>query len=179
VKEIKLKSWSHFEPTLRAEIKISTALVRNFARVTFDNVGTEHVVEIDSLAVVRATGTDRRENASMWNASGFDFDHDLMPSGRKPNEIVYAFLIDLKPKPYLVSVADGKGAASFKALDLTDYLTEHSAIIVYDPAHLHRAAPNEYWFLCDPLEAALLLFTLDDEETEEVEEVATNCNCAT
>jgi hypothetical protein len=74
----------------------------------------------------------------------------------------------LKPEPYLVSVGDGRGGSSFEVLDLTENLTEHDAIIVYDPANLERAAPNEYWFLCDPLEAALLLFTLDDEEDEEV-----------
>ena len=124
-------------------------MIRNFARVTFDNVGTDSAVEIDSLAVVRATGTERRENASIWNASNFYFDHDLTPSGRKPNEIIYAFLTDLKPKPYLVSGADGFGGTSFEVLDLTKNLTEHDAITVYDPAELHRAAPNEYWFLGD------------------------------
>lgn len=169
MKEIKLKSWSDFESTLRTELTTTKALVRTFACVTFDNVMTEHAVEVDSLAVVRSTGTDRRENASMWNAPGFDFPHDLTPSGRKPNEIIYAFLIDLKAEPYSVSVGDGKGRFASEALDLTENLTKHDAIIVYDPECLMRAAPNEYWFLCDPLEAALLLITLDDEEDEEDE----------
>jgi hypothetical protein len=168
VKEIKLKAWSEFESVLRAAIDIDTALVRNFALVTFDNIETDPV-EIDSLAFVRTFGTDRRENAAMWNAPGFDYDHDLIPSDRQPNQIIYAFLIDLKHKPYLVSVGDGHGGASFQVLDLSDRLSEHDGVIVYDPSKLFRAAPNEYWFLCDPLEAALLLFTLSDEKKNEDE----------
>jgi hypothetical protein len=106
----------------------------------------------------------------MWNALGFDYDHDLMPSDRQPNEIIYAFLVDLKQDPYLVSVGNGEGAASFQVLDLTDHLSEHHGVIVYDPSKLFRAAPNEYWFLCAPLDAALLLFTLSDEQEDEDKE---------
>lgn len=170
MKEIKLKSWSGFESALRDETKRSPLLVRNFARVTFDNVCTDDAVEVDNLEIVRRTGTDRRETSSMWNAPGFDFDHDLVPSGKKPHEIIYASLIDLKPKPYLVSAPDDdQGNSSFQVLDLTKGLTEHDAIIVYDYAsgRFDRVAPNEYWFRCDPLEAALFLFTLDDKEIEE------------
>jgi hypothetical protein len=170
VKEIKLKSWSDFESALRAKTKRSPLLVRNFMRVTFDNVCTDDAVEVDNLEVVRRTGTDRRETSSMWNAPGLDFDHDLVPSGKKPNEIIYAFLIDLKPKPYLVSAPDDdQGNFSFQALDLTEGLTEHNAIVVYDYTldKFERVATNEYWFRCNPLEAARFLFTLDDEEDEE------------
>jgi hypothetical protein len=176
VKEIKLKSWADFESALRRETKRSPLLVRNFMRVTFDNIHTDDPVEVDNLAVVRETGTDRRETSSMWNASGFDFEHDLVPSGKKPNEIIYAFLIDLKPKPYLVSAPDDdQGNFSFQVLDLTEGLTEHHAIIVYDYSDkFDRVATNEYWFRGDPLEAALLLFTLDDENGEETATLTAN-----
>lgn len=165
MKEIKLQAWNEFEAALRAETELNNVLVRNFALITFDDIFTDPI-EIDTLAVVRSTGTDRRENASMWNAPGFDYDHELKPAGRKPNEIIYAFLVDLTQKPYLVSVGDGNGNASFQVLDLTDHLTEHDGIIVYDPDKLFRAAPNEYWFLFDPLEAALLLFTLSSNSED-------------
>ncbi|SFL42365.1 hypothetical protein SAMN03159423_1932 [Bradyrhizobium sp. NFR13] len=170
MKEIKLKSWTDFEAALRTETKRSPLLVRNFARVTFDNVCTDDAVEVDNLEVVRRTGTDRRETSSMWNAPGFDFDHDLEPSGKRPNDIIYAFLVDLRAKPYLVSAADDdQGNFSFQALDLTEGLTEHDALIVYayGSENFDRVATNEYWFRCDPLEAALFLFTLTDEEDEE------------
>jgi len=103
---------------------------------------------------------------ALLSLPGFDHDHDLLPSDRQPHEIMYAFLVDLKHRPYLVSVGDGRGGASFQALDLTDRLSEHDGVIVYDPSKLYRAAPNEYWFLCDPLEAAQLLFTLYDQHED-------------
>jgi hypothetical protein len=158
MKEIELESWEEFERVLRY-LQRDFVLVRSFQRVTFDNIESPDHVEVDSLAVARQTGTDRRENAHMWNATGFDHEHDRVPSGKKPNEIIYAFLVDLRQHPYLVSVADGSGGASFQVLDLTDDYTEHNAVLVYDPDMLERVSPNEYWFKVNPLTAALLLLT--------------------
>jgi hypothetical protein len=42
-------------------------------------------------------------------------------------------------------------------------MTEGDAIIVYDFAQLEKKSANEYWFKTSPMEAALLIFTVEEE----------------
>ena len=98
----------------------------------------------------------------MWNAAGFDHDHDGHPKGMKPNDIIYAFWLDFRLVPYKASRAQGDGTATMEAYDVTGSCGELDAFIVYDPARLNRVSANEYWFRTTPLDAALLLLTVKE-----------------
>jgi hypothetical protein len=79
IPEIKLDDWSQFEPAIRRELGNKELVVRNFHRIVFDDFTTPGQVEVDLLPVVCKTGTDRRKNAHMWKAPGFDYEHDRYP----------------------------------------------------------------------------------------------------
>lgn len=157
MKKVQLESWDDFEASLRVEVpKLmdgDLVVARNFMKVTFSPDGDEQ----DRLQIAIDTGTDRDGRSNLWNAEGFDHEHDRNPAGKAPNEIVYAFTIDLSQTPYLVHHQEVP-----EAFDITDGLTEHDAIVVYDASMLDRRSMNEYWFKGDPRDAALLLYTVDE-----------------
>ena len=157
IPEIELNDWSEFESAVRRKLGAREFVLRNFDLVTFDGAVTGDPVEVDSLEVVRATGTDRRENARMWNEPGFDHEHDRAPSGKQPQEITYGSWMDFRSSPYKASRAQGDNAVVMEAYDITDGLTEHEALILYDPSHLQRVSANEYWFRSTAFDAALLI----------------------
>lgn len=101
------------------------------------------------------TGTDRDDESDFWNVDGFDYEHDTHPAGKSLGDIIYAFTIALATAPYLVYHDDQP-----ITLDITDGLTEHDGIIVYDSKKLGRRSKNEYWFITTPLDAALLVFNI-------------------
>jgi len=162
IPEIALEDWSQFEDTIRRMLGHRELVIRNFHRITFDHIGTKKQVEVDLLEVVRRTGTDRRSTAWMWNAPGFDHEHDQHCTGKKPNKIVYASWADFRLRPYKASRAQGNHQSTLEAYDLTEELTEFDAVIVYDPSRLKRVSPNEYWFVSGALDAALLLLTVKE-----------------
>ncbi len=155
-KRIQLSDWDEFDDSLRTEIAAlghrGHVSVRNFDLVTSRKMG----VEQDRLQLVMDTGTDRDRTSQFWNEFGHDYDHDKNPSGKKANEIIYAYAVDPVPKPYRVHHEDES-----EAWDLTEGLTEYHGIIIYDRDRMTRKAPNEYWFIGDPLDAVLLVYTID------------------
>lgn len=161
IKCIDISEWSEFESTLRANLNSNYILVRNFDKISVD-LSTQ--AETDRFELAKNTGTDRCPNSPVWNASNFDYEHDVNPSGKSPEEITYASLVDLTKVPYQSSIPDGTGGWDFKEIDLTEELSEHSAIIIYDPAQLERKAANEYWFKCDPIDAVLLVINLKEDQ---------------
>lgn len=158
VKKILLTGWSEFENILREELRTighhGLVTVRNFQLVTF--TGGD---EVDRLAIVHSTGTDRDGDSAFWNATGFDHEHDRHPTGKLADEIIYAFTIDLSHSPYLVH-----HDATPEAIDITETLSEYDGVIVYDSQKLDRRAKNEYWFKTNPLDAALMIFALTDND---------------
>lgn len=161
MKQVSLADWADFEDSLRAELAAlgytGKVVARNFALTTFD---ADHT-EIDRLAMVINTGTDRSPDSPFWNEPGFDHDHDGDPRGKQANEIVYAFTLDLQVKPYLVF--HDVNPTSF---DITEGLSPYDGIVIYDHCSLDRVSKNEYWFNCKPLNAALLVFTLANVDGE-------------
>jgi hypothetical protein len=155
VKKIRLTDWSEFENILREELRAiahhGPVTVRNFQLVTFTDGGDE----LDRLAIALSTGTDRDGDSPFWNATGFDHEHDRHPTGKRADEIIYAFTIDLSHAPYLVH-----HDATPEAIDITEPLSEHDGVIVYESQKLERRTKNEYWFKTTPLDAALMIFTL-------------------
>lgn len=162
MKQVHLGSWGDFEASLRAEVaqlgRGNLVVARNFMKVTFSPDGDEQ----DRLQTAIDTGTDRDTDSSFWNAGGFDHEHDINPAGKAPNEIIYAFTLDLSQTPYLVP----HGAVP-EAFDITKSLTEHNAIIVYDASMLDRKSMNEYWFKGDPRDAALLVYTAEEPGSQD------------
>jgi hypothetical protein len=157
MKQVKLNDWGDFERTLQTELAAlrhtGLVVVRNFALITM----TEDYVETDRLNLVLNTGTDRDQSSDFWNVDQFDHDHDRDPRGKRPQDIIYAFTIDPATTPFLVH-----HSSQAEALDITQSLSEHDGIVVYDPRGLQRVTKNEYWFNCNPIEVALLVFTLSD-----------------
>lgn len=155
MKHIHLANWSQFAQSLSVEVRIlqvgDLVVVRNFAKVTFSQDDEEQ----DRLQIAIETGTDRDTDSALWNVPGFDHEHDISNVGKAPNEIIYAFTIDLSQTPYLVR----HDVERPEAIDIAADLTEHDAILVYDPRMLERRTKNEYWFNSKPLDAALLLYT--------------------
>lgn len=145
MKIIHLESWENFEASLRAEAPqlghCDLVVARNFMKVTFSPDGDEQ----DRLQIAIDTGTDRDAESQFSNAAGFDHEHDINPVGKAPNQIIYAFTLDLSKNPYLVVYA-----AVPEEFDITTELTEHNALIVYDASMLDRRSMNEYWFKGDP-----------------------------
>lgn len=171
MKHVTLSDRSEFESALRRELAELGhhwwVTVRVFKRVGFD--GSK---QVDLFKRALRTGTDRTKKSRFWNEPEHDYDHDSRPSGKRADEIIYAFTLDLDHTPYKV----------LQRLDVTDNagpenVTEGDAIIVYDFAQLEKKSANEYWFKGVPKDAALLIFTLaepaeeqgEDEEDERVE----------
>jgi hypothetical protein len=158
----KIPDWSGFEAELRAAVyklgHSGKVLARHFALVTVD---PETYEETDRLALVRATGTDRDINSSFWNALGFDHEHDCHPQGKHPEEIIYAFTIDLSTTPYRVEREDLP-----LGFDITEGLDCSEAIVIYDASKLRRVNENEYWFETTPLDAVLAVFTITEVDSD-------------
>ena len=94
----------------------------------------------------------------VWNVENFDYEHDVNPVGKRPNELIYAFLVDLSGSSPRVAIADGKGGSAWRPIEeIVQGLSELDAMAVYDYRMLNRVSPNEYWFKSEPLDAALLL----------------------
>lgn len=157
MKQVQLENWNDFEASLRVEVAQlghgDLVVARNFMKVTFSPEDEQQ----DRLQVAIDTGTDRDTESNVWNAEGFDHEHDIDPAGKAPNEITYAFTLDLSKTPYLVV-----DAAVPKVFDITAELSEHDALIVYDASLLDRKSVNEYWFKGNPRDAALLLYTVKE-----------------
>lgn len=152
---LRLEDWSEFDNVLRSELKAmghkGLVAVRNFQLVTFTPDGTE----FDRLTHARSYGTDRDVDSELWDVEGFDHPHDKHPTGKRADEIIYAFTIDLSTTPYQVH----HGSVP-ETLNLVEQLTEHDGVLVYDSHKLDRRSMNEYWFKTAPLDAALMIFTL-------------------
>ena len=162
MKHIVLTDWSDFEEGLRTELGVlrheGHVIARNFSVTSV----TADFVETDRLALVLSTGTDRDISSSFWNEPSFDHDHEASPHNNQPQDIVYAFTLDLSTTPYLVR--HDEEPTSF---DITDSLSQYDGIVVYHPRALRRVSKNEYWFNGSPLDAALLVFTVRDSDSED------------
>ena len=149
-----LNQWSDLQKVVQRELTNighgKTVVVRNFERISFD----ESCNEVDRLEIAKTTGTDRDSESPFWDAPGHDHEHDIHPCGKKPDEIIYAFTVDFSTQPYTVHHGDSPGH-----MDITDSLSEHSAVLVYDAAGLDRQSENEYWFNTDPRKALLIVLT--------------------
>ncbi|HZL51465.1 MAG TPA: hypothetical protein VFC37_11015 [Terracidiphilus sp.] len=157
MKTVVLADWSEFEESLRHELATLrhtvNIIARNFALTTT----TKDCVETNRLALVLSTGTDRDETSPFWDVRAFDHDHACDPKGKRPQDIVYAFTLDMSTTPYLVN--HGTSTTSF---DITDTLTQYDGIVIYDARGLRRVSENEYWFECSALDLVLLVFTVKD-----------------
>jgi hypothetical protein len=58
--------------------------------------------EVNRFKRAMRTGTDRNKRSTFWNADGHDFENDRHPSGKRPDERIYAFTLDLDHTPYKV-----------------------------------------------------------------------------
>lgn len=159
---IELEDWSDFAPILNRSLSarghIGHVAIRNFHLVICElDDEMLPIGETDRLALALRTGTDRDSASLMWNAEGHDFDHDLTPSGKRADEIVYAYVAELTATGYRVQYLQ---SGPSRDMDLTRGLCQHDGILVYDAAKLDRVAKNEHWFKGDPLDALLLVFKL-------------------
>lgn len=141
------------------------------ARLGADNdVHDRHVDDRHALCcggrfeLALRTGTDRDASSQYWNTEGHDHEHDRDPRGKRPDEIIYAFTLDLDRTSYKVlSDADVE--------DVAEELGEEHAILVYKASELHRVSANESWFKTTPKDAALLIITVEDpEQADKAEE---------
>jgi hypothetical protein len=162
--EIKIGDWDEFIPRLRAELGRMgirrCVLVRNFDLWTCDIGPDDEMGEmVDRLDIVHSTGTDRDASSDFWNAEGHDWDHELRPAGRAPNEIIYAYPLDVfREEP--VVILEGVPTQ----FDITAALDEQHGILIYDPLKLDQVSKNEHWFKDDPIDALLMIFTLAGDE---------------
>ncbi len=157
---IELRCWSELGSALRAELArlrhTGLVLLRNFDLVTADIAKDfSHLGETDRLQIVLETGVDRDNRSEFWDVLNRDYQHELFPAGKRPNEIIYAYVVDASPDPYLVHIEQTP-----ETMDLTCSLGEENGILVYDAAKLRRVAKNEHWFECDPRSALLAVFRL-------------------
>mgnify|MGYP001454224239 CR=1 FL=1 len=157
---VELEDWADFEAELRKTLvtikHTGKVLVRNFELTTaILGPKMEHLGETDRLQVVLQTGVDRDATSPFWNAPEHDYDHDLYPAEKAPNEIIYAYRVDLSATPYTVQITETP-----EVFDLTEGLDDQDGILIYNPAHLEHVAKNEHWFLGDPREALLAVFYL-------------------
>ena len=155
-RHVEVEDWSEFSDVVRETLtdighQCSVIVVRNFDKVSCDELFNE----TDRLAVAMSTGTDRDAGSTFWNATGHDYEHDENPSGKSPDQIIYAYTIDVSTEPY--SVLHGDLPEDF---DIVERLDEYSAVLVYDSSGLDRKAKNEYWFNKDPRDALLIVLTL-------------------
>ncbi len=163
---IELQDWPEFAEALPRALAaaghVGLVAVRNFELNTVDiDEEFNPLRDVDRLAVVRETGTDRDDSSDMWNAGGHDFDHDAVPSGKLPSQILYAYVAEVGSAGYLVHY-EGEP----EEFDLTKDLTDREGILIYDASQLRRVSKNEHWFLGDPREALLLVFKLVPEDEE-------------
>jgi hypothetical protein len=160
-----LTDWRDFESALRGQLSAiehkGRVLVRNFDRVTLNLNEYSDIVgeQVDRLQIAINTGTDRNSESQFWNAEGHDLDHDLNPSGKSADEIIYAYIVDASTTPYDVYIADEP-----EKIDLTEGLTDQNAILIYDATKLSRASKNEHWFNGDPRDALLMIFIISEDE---------------
>jgi hypothetical protein len=159
---IELNKWVEFDKRLISELNTldhnGLVLIRNFALTTSDvDDEMNHIGDVDRFDVVLNTGTDRDCNSSMWNADGHDHNHRIDPSGKKPDEIIYAFVAETNSSGYLLHIKDNP-----EYMNLTDSLTVGDGILIYDASKLKRVSKNEHWFLTDPCDALLLVFKLSN-----------------
>lgn len=157
MKHVTLSGWTEFDLRLRQELANMghhwQIAVRNFERLGF-----ERGEEVDRLTRTLRSGTDRTKSSQFWNAEGHDWEHDRYPQGKRPDEIIYAFTLDLDYTPYKVLHSSG-------VTDVTHELGDEHAIVVYDLSKLTRQSENEYWFKGPAKDAALLVFTLEQLES--------------
>jgi hypothetical protein len=112
------------------------------------------------IAEVVKVGTSTRAGARV--RAGHDYEHDLYPTGKKPSEIVYAYVADVSADGYLVRYQDEP-----IEFDLTEGLTEFDGILVYDAGKLERVSKNELWFKSDPRDALMLVFKVRSDDEDE------------
>lgn len=161
-KPIDLEDWTHFGAALHAEMQrighAGLVAVRNFQLTTVEvDCDMMPLGEVDRLDLVLRTGTDRDATSWFWNAEGHDHPHDLTPSGKSPQDIIYAYVAEVGPHGYLVHYQPG-GAP--EEMDLTTALSDQEGILIYDAAKLTRVSKNEHWFTGDPRDALLAVFKL-------------------
>ncbi len=166
MKIVQLRDWKEFSNTLWTELRAigheRLVTIRNFTLTTMSiDPETFAIIgdDVDRLELVKKTGTDRSEDSPFWNAPGHDYEHDLKPTGRKPNEIIYAYTASVTQAGQTVHLPDGD-----EEWDLADELDETQGILVYDTAKLRQVAKNEYWFKGDPRDALLFVMHLADED---------------
>lgn len=163
MKHVVLSDWSEFEDRLRSELNAIDhrwwVTVRNFGCISTGEGG-----EVDRFELAQRTGTDRDASSLFWNAAGHDHEHDCHPCGKRPDEIIYAFTLDLDHTPYKVlQDADVE--------NVTEGLGEEHTILVYKTSELERVSANEYWFKTTPKNATLLIITImDPEQADEANE---------
>ena len=161
---VELEHWGDFAGALNEAARElgleGDLLVRNFERTTFE-LGQDGEMgdEIDRLQIVKRTGTDRDGGSTFWNADGHDHNHDEQPAGKRPADILYAYVATLTGTGYLVRY-DGPAIE----MDLVEGLSELNAILVYQAARLHRVSKNEHWFMGDPKEALQMVFVLKPDQ---------------
>lgn len=161
---IELEDWSDFAEALPRELAAighgGLIAIRNFELVTCDvDAEMRPAGETDRLGLVLRTGTDRDGSSSMWNADGHDYQHDLTPSGKSADEIIYAYIAEVSAAGYRVHYLPDDEPEDW---DLTEGLWPTNGILIYDAAKLDRVAKNELWFRGDPRDALLLVFKLAD-----------------
>lgn len=159
---IELGNWGEFASTLKGEIIAlghdGLLLIRNFVLISCDvDEDMSPTGETDRLDIVRRTGTDRDATSLMWNAPGHDFEHDLLPVGKGPADIIYAYIAELTEDGYRVHYVPNGEPEDW---DLTEDLFESDGVLVYDAGKLDRVAKNEHWFKSDPRDALLFIFKL-------------------
>jgi hypothetical protein len=155
--ELYLDTWDDLIPEIRKITDISVITLRSFSKIRFidSNYG---LIEFNAYRLAQQNHTDRTKESDMWNAHGHDYDHHS--SSKSPEEIIYAFYVNIELDPYEVDVSQGDGTSKWQPISLTDELTENDAVLVYHPARLQRVAPNEWWFNTNPINAAIALISL-------------------
>lgn len=167
-KVVELDDWREFAGALRREVTSMAheglLLIRNFNLVTcVVDSETKPIGETDRLDLVLRTGTDRDAASPMCNATGHDYPHDRLATGKAPDDIIYAYVVELTDRGYLVHYLPHEEPEDW---DLTEALEETDGVLVCDAGKLDRVAKNEHWFKGDPRDALLLLFKLVAEEAD-------------
>lgn len=147
-KHVVIDSWDDFEANLRAELRAI-----NFPRlILFRNFSAERI------EIAMSSGTDRDADSQFWNVDGFDAGSN---DGMEPTDAIYAHRVNWNSDPFTVLNLGEEYTED--VFDLTDNLTEHDAVAIYDAAGLNRVAINEHHFTTAPLSALLFVYSLSDE----------------
>jgi hypothetical protein len=144
-----IEGWEEFEEDLRSRLK-----TRNFTRMIL--VRNFSVERIDTMM---GTGTDRDAGSQFWNAPEFDHPNN---AGMELEDITYAHRVNWHTKPFTI-LNLGEFQTSVQ-LNLTDQLTEHDAVAIYDILGFERLAINEHKFAKPPSEVLMFVYTIRDEE---------------